>query len=235
MRTVTKLMILEFFSGLCGWLWIIGGFASLFFLAVAISFDGRWSNFIWAVVISVIAKWLAKGFLENKQRVAFEAKLVDEGYTPEEAGRQWLCRYTGKEPIPQNDGISLQEAEKIIQSYGALLAESSPSSGTIADSSKLPYPKQKIRQAILLAIGAVQDTQQKEMLKIGFLQLADFQEGVGEHLVGIDISKMDVGNTDVEELARQVLSQSDGYEKWRHVVHEEREALKTELQNAGHW
>ncbi len=235
MQKKSKLIILELISGALGWLWIIAGLAALYFLVSAIGFNGRWSNFIWALVISVVAKWLAKSFLENKQRVAYEAELLNKGYTPEQAGREWIQRCSESTAISDSEEMSSEEAEKVIQAYGAYQAESAPVPGTVADVSQLPYPKAKIKRAILIGLGAVQDIQQKEMLKVGFMLLADFQEGVGEKNIGLDISKPYAGKADIDELAQQVLKQTEGSGKWQRVVQEEQEALKNELQKAGYW
>lgn len=43
-----------------------------------------------------MAKWLAKGFRDNQQRVAFEAELIAQGYSPKEAAKEWLSRYMGQ-------------------------------------------------------------------------------------------------------------------------------------------
>jgi hypothetical protein len=93
MQTKTKLMVLELIAGLFGWIWIIAFIAALYFLAVAIFSGGPWSRFFWALGLSAIAKWLLRGFNDNKQRVAFEAKLIADGYTREEAGEEWASRY----------------------------------------------------------------------------------------------------------------------------------------------
>ena len=95
MQTKTKLVLLELTGGIFGWVWIIASVAALYFLAVAVFSDSPWSRFFWAFSVSVIAKWLAKGFRDNQQRVTFEAKLIAEGYTPEQSSQEWVSRYMG--------------------------------------------------------------------------------------------------------------------------------------------
>ena len=85
-----KLLTLELIAGIFGRVWIIASFAAIVLLVVAIGFDGRWLLFFMAIGTSVIAKRLAKGFHDNKIRVAYEAQLIEQGYSPEEAGRKWL-------------------------------------------------------------------------------------------------------------------------------------------------
>jgi tetratricopeptide (TPR) repeat protein len=95
METKTKLIVLELTGGFFGWVWIIGSVASLYFLVMAIGFDGKWSSVLWTLGITILSKWLAKGVLDNQRRVAFEAELVKRGYTPEEATKEWITQYMG--------------------------------------------------------------------------------------------------------------------------------------------
>lgn len=235
MQTKTKLIVLELLSGLLGWLWILAGLAAVYFLIAAVAFEGAWSRFFWAVGVSVIAKWLTRGVLDHKQRIALEANLVTEGYSPEEGSPGVVRQYAGGASQPDFSDTTAADAEKIIQTYGALLTDSIPTPGTVADVSRLPYSKTKIKEAILLALSATDDLAQKESLKMGYVQLADFQDGVGSVDVGLDVSKFDLENTSTEELAKQVLEQSEGADGWQALVKKEQELLKSELQAAGHW
>jgi hypothetical protein len=96
MRTISKLMILELIAGLLGWVWMIASLVALVSFVRAIAFNGNWSKFFWAVGISIVAKWLSKGFTDHQIRVKFEADRIAEGMTPEEAGNEWLRRYLGQ-------------------------------------------------------------------------------------------------------------------------------------------
>jgi uncharacterized membrane protein YjjB (DUF3815 family) len=91
--TKKKLILLELTAGLFGWAWMIASIAALVYLVLAIGFNGSWSTFFWALGIGIVAKWLAKGFQDHQARVAFEAKKIVEGMSPEEAGKEWLNRY----------------------------------------------------------------------------------------------------------------------------------------------
>ena len=95
MSTRAKLVILELISGLLGWVWLVAGAAAVFFAGAALFSDGSWSRFFWALAASAIAKWLAKGFHDNKIRVAYIANLMALGMSREEASKDWLDRYMG--------------------------------------------------------------------------------------------------------------------------------------------
>lgn len=70
MTTLGKLMALEALSGIFGWIWIIASIAAIYYFISAVIFSGAWSSFFLAFGVGVISKWLCRGFLANKQRVA---------------------------------------------------------------------------------------------------------------------------------------------------------------------
>ena len=78
------------------------------------------------------------------------------------------------------------------------------------------------------------DSQMKEHLKVAYIQLSDWQEGVGETNQGLDVSALDI-NQDAESLAKAVLAQSSGSENWTAKAQKEQETLKQELQEVGLW
>ena len=67
----------------------------MYFLVMAVGFEGSWTPFIIALVVSGLSKWLARGFEDHKKRVAFEADMVAKGLSPDEAREAWLKAYTG--------------------------------------------------------------------------------------------------------------------------------------------
>lgn len=91
--THAKLVSLELISGVLGWVWIFASLATVYCLIAAVFFHAPWSHLWWTLGTAVIAKWLARGFIDNQERVAFEADLVAKGYSPEDAGREWMRRY----------------------------------------------------------------------------------------------------------------------------------------------
>lgn len=95
METKAKLISLELISGIFGWLWVVATLSALYFLAMVVFSNGTWTNFFGALGAGIVGKWLSKGFKNNQQRVAFEAKLIEEGRTPEEAAKEWSERYMG--------------------------------------------------------------------------------------------------------------------------------------------
>ncbi len=130
--------------------------------------------------------------------------------------------------------MSQQEAVEIIQKYGAVMEHQPPTPGCVADLSKLPYMKAQIKEALVIGLKADADPQMKEMLKVGYLQLADWQEGVGYSDQGIDLANANLDD-DPMKSAESILAQSAGHKKWSLIVQAEQAALKQELKELGLW
>ena len=94
MKTINKIRTLSIIAGLVGWVWMIAGVLALYYFIMAIGFDGSWYSFFIALAVSAVAKWLCRGFYENRDRVAFEADMVARGMTPQEAEAAWLHEYS---------------------------------------------------------------------------------------------------------------------------------------------
>lgn len=88
-----QLITFELFSGLFGLIWIGGGIAALTFVVLALFADWSWWNVLYAAVVSGVAKWLARGFLDNKRRVLFEQTLIEQGFSQQDAAKKWLEEY----------------------------------------------------------------------------------------------------------------------------------------------
>jgi hypothetical protein len=114
------------------------------------------------------------------------------------------------------------QAEKIVRDYGAVLARlgltrsSDLTRGMVADTRKLPHPKERIKEALIFALRSTKEPQTRDQLKSGYIFLANYQEGVGD-------TKPDL-NLDPAEVA-----------KWWPLVYAEIQALKSELEKQGLW
>lgn len=143
-----------------------------------------------------------------------------------------LGRSKSDQPTPAT--MTVAAAEKIVQEYGAALRSVSRPGRYVTDARNLPHPKEDIKQALILALRLNTDPKEREALKIAYVSLADWQEGVGDIPVGLDLTKMDL-NADPIGLAKRIAPQADTMVKWLPVVKEEQEALKSELQKLDLW
>jgi len=131
-------------------------------------------------------------------------------------------------------GMTPEVAEKIVQDYGAVVGSSAPAPGCVADVRNLPHSKERIKQALVFALRLTKEPQMREHLKVGYMSLADWQEGVGSETVGIHLTEMDL-KADPLEVAKRIAPQASAREKWTPLVQAEQEALKSELQKLGLW
>ncbi len=91
-----KLVLLEVVSNLFAVTWIIFGILTVYFLVQVVGFSGSWTSVLWPLIGGVVCRWFARGFLTNLRRMQFEARLIDAGYTPEEAAQKWMDAYPAR-------------------------------------------------------------------------------------------------------------------------------------------
>lgn len=145
-----------------------------------------------------------------------------------------LARIFGRAKRAPDAPISQQQAVEIIQKYGAILENGAPAPGCVADASKLPFSKAQIKEALVTGLKATTDSKMKGMLKVAYIHLADWQDGVGSADQGLDLSRINPEDDPVK-LAEQVLAKSEGHDKWVPIALAEEEALKKELERQGLW
>ena len=108
-----------------------------------------------------------------------------------------------------------------------MVLEATP--GVVSDVSNLPHNKQKIKDAIISSLQATNEDSLKQHLKTADIQLADWQDGVGEKSKGLDASSLDMSQ-DATELAQIVHSQvSEGKELTEKMLDESKQ-LQRELE-----
>lgn len=148
-----------------------------------------------------------------------------------------------KQDAESGVNLSFDEVAEIIKAYGDSMVNNAPPSTGVADVSMLPYPKETIKAAIQIALKHTEDQEMLNSLKIGYLQLSDWQENVGETTGGFDFSTIGPGdNSKVSRDAdsEQNLTQSDTDQKgdigkWSEKKFNETESLRQELIDSGYW
>lgn len=205
MQTRTKLALLELSGGLVGWGWIGASLAATYFFFAALFFSGSWKSFFWAVGVSVVCKWLTRGFMESKNRVADEAGPTSRGES---------------------------EVESLVRSYGIALEDAV---GSIAvDAGRLPAPKDKIKAVLIAALRATKDSEMRENLKLAYLELSTFQLGVGSSPVEFGVSTaLDENDPEaIRAAAQSIFERGPAVQRWSTITSEERELLVGELERA---
>ncbi len=140
----------------------------------------------------------------------------------------WLKRvFSGRRTMDR-------ETEEILHAYGRVLQQRAMAQVGLMDISELPYPKERIKAAIIVGLRTTDDQQMREMLRAGYVHLAGWQAGVGCQICGTELPNLDMEH-DPTELAERILEGGPGYENWRAVVQAEQESLQAELRNLGLW
>jgi hypothetical protein len=142
-------------------------------------------------------------------------------------------------PNGEKDGIvsqdmPLEEMNEIVQEYGNAMVNCGPPPGGVADVSKLPYPKSKIKKALIQALQLADDPEMTISLKGGYTQLSDWQEGVGDANIGRDLSTFGM-DKDTDEMEKAFLKRQSQMEEWKDKVSDEIHSLRDDLTQLGLW
>lgn len=122
--------------------------------------------------------------------------------------------------------------EKIIQDYGAVLEKQAPRPGCVADEERLPYLKKDIKKALMLGMKVATNNDTIELLKFGYLEIANWQNNVGLNNQGLDMTKIDLNGDPMAAINKfQELREEQG--KWTEIVAAEKETLEKELEMVG--
>lgn len=84
----------------------------------------------------------------------------------------WLQRRRKLE-VAQRQLMSVQDVQQIVNAYGGAMAGPT---GLVRDVGTLPYPKERIKQALLTAIKLTPAGAAREQLRSGFVMLGDWQD-----------------------------------------------------------
>lgn len=131
--------------------------------------------------------------------------------------------------------MSAEHAEKILQSYGPVLEEKAKNVCYVADESKLPFPKEQIKKAIIYALLVDSNPETKEPLTVAYLELALWQKGVGEKDVmymfdskdDLSIYDQNLSPKDLGQKIADIQKRMDT--SWMNIINEERLKLAKEL------
>src|SRR5713226_3225126 len=143
--------------------------------------------------------------------------------------------FRGKQTKQESQmGQIVTAANKIVNHYGAFMRSSAfPAPFCVADTKKLPYEKQTIKEGFILLMRLCDDPKAKELLKVGYVSLANFQEGVSETDLGVDLRKLpnvkDIDFNDGNEVAtviKQTHAMIHSSDKFKEKVEKERLLLE---------
>ena len=197
------------------WMWLIAAVAIYYFIgwwAVIPALGAGWS-----AVSSVVMTTQAKKLRQGTYGIPNPNNAVGGSKTPNP---------DSKESIEEK----ARQVMTVINTYGAfLMSEKAPAAGCIADTSKLPFPKALIKAALMVGIRTSSSSEAATHLTHGYYQLANFQDGVGEHDVGIDTTQLDMSSPD---LATRILEQAERHDQFSAKSEAENLQLREDIKNA---
>ena len=139
-----------------------------------------------------------------------------------------------------SQSMSIEEANKIINEYGAVMEAKSPEHNYAIDVSKLPCEKNIIKSAIELLLKSKNCEDIADALKYGYTDLATWQEGVGETIkvptTDVVMYNVNKNEDDFEQTAQFMkidLKLVEQYKQWWPVIKAETDNLQQELDNFG--
>ena len=87
--------------------------------------------------------------------------------------------FTRTIPETRPDTVDPAVAEDVVTAYCYALEFFAPTPGCVADESELPFPKETIKQALRWRMQHTSDADFRDSLKVAYVALADWQQGVG--------------------------------------------------------
>lgn len=118
--------------------------------------------------------------------------------------------------------------EDVVSAYCYVFEFHAPVPGCVADVAELPYSKQTIKDALRARLLVTSDTNFRDSLKVAYVGLADWQEGVGPDHRGLDPARLPEG-LHAEERAARIVEQAIEGDTWRAKSNSEARRLHREL------
>jgi len=128
--------------------------------------------------------------------------------------------------------LRIAQALEIVRAYGDALAARVP--GNACDSAALPYPKDTIKWALLVVLGAIDDPAGRMPLKAAFVALAEWQAPAEFESASFDSARLR-RRLDPLELAREFAAHATPEQRFASAVRKESEGLIEELRRRGLW
>lgn len=233
-------------------LYLYVGYAAVIFLAFEWGrvfgglYNEWWANYIQvfiSVAVPTFALWLLWGAeatppFSDLTKSNTAATLFVGWLIPALYGAHSRQRFGRKQEKQESQTMQiLTAANNIVNRYGAFMRSSAfPAPGCVADTKKLPYEKEAIKVAFVLLMKLCNDPEKKEFLKYGYVSLANFQDGVGETDLGLDLEKLpkvkDIDFNDgktVAAIIKESHAMAHSADKFKEKVEQERLVLEKDV------
>lgn len=130
--------------------------------------------------------------------------------------------------------LRVEQALEILRAFDDARARMKRDHGAVAEADALPYPKDTIKWAILLLLGAIDDPLQREPLKAAYVSIAQWQLRAQVETGGFDSSRLR-RRLDPLALAQELAARATPEDRWLAASREEQARLIEELKRKGFW
>ena len=154
-----------------GWVWLVSIPTSIWFLIFALFMDGSWWKFFYSLVLGGLCKGWTRSFMQA------ERELIENEAIGESNGEK-------------TDTLPFEEVEAIVKEFGSFVLQCNPPLvNSFHDIESLPYPKNKIRDALIQGIRLTDNSEMlRSMRGALFTCLPCFQAQVGSKPISISNS-----------------------------------------------
>jgi len=130
--------------------------------------------------------------------------------------------------------LRIEQALEILGAYESARTETPREFASVGDAAKLPYPKETIQWSILLLLGAIPDSVQREPLKAAYVSTAEWQAREDVESSGFDSSRLR-RRIDPLMLAQEFAARATPGNRWLTASRGEQARLIEELKRRGYW
>jgi hypothetical protein len=95
MKTKTKLLILDWLSGIFALIFAVASISSVYFLYGVFATVSPWFYPLWSFSAGVLALLIAAALNRSKRRMAYMGQLMQRGYRHAEAAEAWRTAFNG--------------------------------------------------------------------------------------------------------------------------------------------
>ena len=129
--------------------------------------------------------------------------------------------------------LRFEQAFDVLRGYEDARASVKPRHGSVGDAADLPYPKDIIKWALLLVLGAIPEAG-REPLKAAYIGLADWQAAEDVESGGFESTRLR-RKIDPLTLAKEFAARANPGDRWIAAARDEQTALIDELRRKGFW
>jgi hypothetical protein len=133
---------------------------------------------------------------------------------------------------PEAIDVPPEDFEDVVSAYLFHLERSAPTPGCVADVRELPCAKETIKSALRWRLLHTGDADFRDTLKVAYVALSDWQEGVGAEHLGLDAGKLGPDLTAAERAAMIAAKAVEGA-TWAGKSNAEAKGLHRELSALG--